>query len=510
MVKLKVCGKHYQWRRMTDIARVVYHLSAQFPGPTTPRDFVTLLITSEQALNKEAAGAKGDKIPRHFMVISRPCEHPDCPARDGFIRGQYQSVEFIREIVGDGDSDGENNPVEWIMVTRSDPGGSVPRFMIERGTPGGICGDAKSFLDWACSIDEGAVATEVPKDTDESGAATGGGSKGQDTNGQSKPSHHEKTQSRNGTSTGVQSPTASTSTPPHQQQSSGGLLSYVTGAAGAAGATMAAYTPDAIKSYLPGTAAEETTTTTQPHRRASVSSTSSSESSDSFASASEGGRDMSTLTHKRSAGSTSTTTTASAAVQKLDDDKEEKAQKLDATKAKLSHRLSMEKEKSATKSGDTNESIAKAQAKYDKDVRKQEEKYRKQVEKIERKKAKEERKRQKEEDKELEKADKHKLQQEVEMVRRELEVTRGDRDMYRSQVEELKSEVAKLMRGMGQVSAGNDSSLAHVASAPAVQEPVHAPVQAPVQMPATNNGGAIETARHGNGGEISLDAYLSR
>ena len=32
------------------------------------------------------------------MVISRPCEHPECPRRDGFIRGQYESVEFIREI----------------------------------------------------------------------------------------------------------------------------------------------------------------------------------------------------------------------------------------------------------------------------------------------------------------------------------------------------------------------------------------------------------------------------
>ena len=38
------------------------------------------------------------EIPRHFMVVSKPCIHPDCPERDGFIRGQYQSVEFIREI----------------------------------------------------------------------------------------------------------------------------------------------------------------------------------------------------------------------------------------------------------------------------------------------------------------------------------------------------------------------------------------------------------------------------
>ena len=151
------------------------------------------------------------------MVISRPCIHPNCPPRDGFIRGQYESVEFIREIpkkpkkassttdllkidrpredtpplekellrnaerklkesgedLVDGDGqltpaaaeevasegrkrgktisfavsrgagakgeamddpdahdDAETNPIEWIMITRSDPGGSVPRFMV--------------------------------------------------------------------------------------------------------------------------------------------------------------------------------------------------------------------------------------------------------------------------------------------------------------------------------------------------------------------------------------------
>ena len=145
------------------------------------------------------------------MVISKPCNHPACPQREGFIRGQYESIEFIREIpqkpkrassygdlgktydrqpldkqaiirqaenasgVSEGRPRGKTvsfaesqrsrakqeahdlelleadlNPVEWIMITRSDPGGSVPRFMVERGTPGGIVSDAGKFLDWAC------------------------------------------------------------------------------------------------------------------------------------------------------------------------------------------------------------------------------------------------------------------------------------------------------------------------------------------------------------------------
>ena len=152
-------------------------------------------------------------------MISKPCQHPDCPPRDGFIRGNYESVEFIREIpksrprrsmsaadlrraasdlpnppeedlssrsaqlntlpsgrarghtisfsephggrtedqnVNNAANDeDESNPVEWIMVTRSDPGGSVPRFMVERGTPGSIVADAGKWLEWAMTKDHG-------------------------------------------------------------------------------------------------------------------------------------------------------------------------------------------------------------------------------------------------------------------------------------------------------------------------------------------------------------------
>lgn len=157
------------------------------------------------------------------MLVSRPCIHPECPQRSGYIRGQYESVEFIREIriekplrrtrssidfgneeavaaarrkspeelnkealvrsarsaamsssvsdEGDGEGrkrgktirfageqeseDDEDDDyevmVEWLMVTRSDPGGSVPRFMVEKGTPAGIASDAEKFLKWVSS-----------------------------------------------------------------------------------------------------------------------------------------------------------------------------------------------------------------------------------------------------------------------------------------------------------------------------------------------------------------------
>ncbi|KMP08143.1 hypothetical protein CIRG_07824 [Coccidioides immitis RMSCC 2394] len=140
----------------------VHHLSAHFPGPSASRDFVTLLVTSKKALEvscqrRDEGENENSPPPRNFIVISKPCAHPDVPIRKGFVRGQYESVEMIRELPApiEGDSSGasENkgdaNPVEWIMITRSDPGGSIPRWMVEKGTVPSIVSDAKKFIDWA-------------------------------------------------------------------------------------------------------------------------------------------------------------------------------------------------------------------------------------------------------------------------------------------------------------------------------------------------------------------------
>jgi Protein of unknown function (DUF3074) len=216
----------------------VYRLTAQFPGPTTPRDFVTFLVTSSKAMKHHEEHDKvSELIPRHYMIVSKPCHHPATQPRNGFIRGQYESIEFIREVprklktstsqtnlsqLGHShkhghdmahdilirnaeklrpneqpleahhstlrepspsgrkrshtidapdtlahhrqslDYDPEDNPVEWIMVTRSDPGGSVPRFLVERGTPTGICADAVKFLDWACQQDDDDQSPTTP------------------------------------------------------------------------------------------------------------------------------------------------------------------------------------------------------------------------------------------------------------------------------------------------------------------------------------------------------------
>ena len=100
----------------------VYQLSASFPGPVAPRDFTTLLLTTDDGLSEKSAAAlpssEEKHVPRHFMIVSKPVTHPGGPERPGFVRGKYESVELIREIplnpsiaAGAG-ADPELNPVE--------------------------------------------------------------------------------------------------------------------------------------------------------------------------------------------------------------------------------------------------------------------------------------------------------------------------------------------------------------------------------------------------------------
>ena len=223
-------------------------LAAQFPGPTAAREFVVCSVKKASYRGTDIDLPNAKTKGRQFMIVSRPvveCEEV-CPAREGYVRGQFESVEFIREVVLEQDEsvmeewvepEGENGvesnwvddptagdseesenpveetivgsdedknletsgrrprrrrkrqhhltrheddslpgsnlltptssepetpmrknskeyPVEWVMISRSDPGGNVPRWVVERGTPASILKDAEKFLTWLSGLSD--------------------------------------------------------------------------------------------------------------------------------------------------------------------------------------------------------------------------------------------------------------------------------------------------------------------------------------------------------------------
>ncbi|KMU89850.1 hypothetical protein CIHG_07533 [Coccidioides immitis H538.4] len=133
------------------------------PEPPSPPTTSNLPAGSKSPTNAEDS-SENPPCPRRHLPGSHKIFIHTCIRTCGytlnygsFVRGQYESVEMIRELPApiEGDSSGasENkgdaNPVEWIMITRSDPGGSIPRWMVEKGTVPSIVSDAKKFIDWA-------------------------------------------------------------------------------------------------------------------------------------------------------------------------------------------------------------------------------------------------------------------------------------------------------------------------------------------------------------------------
>ena len=547
-----------------DFEIIVYHLSAQFPGPTTPRDFVTLLLTSSSALPDALHGArtsdtKGTTFrdkPRHFMIISRPCDHPECPPRDGYIRGQYESVEFIREIprekdrksmsatnllsavkseesinvlekeailrsaakkassspedlpaddthlttelktevVREGrrrgktisfagsrgesakgeehdnpkvDEDNESNPVEWIMITRSDPGGSVPRFMVERGTPGGIVADASKFLDWACKKEHPDDEVEALQtgDTEHIKAKRQEILHAAELNG-----HSAGLGGIDGPDDAVAAdpPIAAVKAVPEaivhpESTSSSGILDSV---AKAAYASLESYAPQVILDRLPGHSpagsisaslsslkgGDDTTAPngrpTSPTRSASLSTISSVRS---FASAEdhfEGADDtVSTKSSQAPSKDKNTMTPHEKELAKL----EERKRVLNEKLAKARDKETKDKAELTSKEQDR---LKKAEERHAQEVARQEEKYKKEIAKLEAKRQKEAAKVEERKRRAEDKDEKTRLVREKEEMRQQLEVAKKERDILKEQVGALQKENTLLVAKMGRIEEG--------------------------------------------------------
>jgi hypothetical protein len=573
----------------------VYHLSAQFPGPTTPRDFVTLLITSTTAMKDSEKNPLG---PRHYMIISKPCLHPECPPRDGFIRGQYESVEFIREVprkpklsassldlthmsrdrdvspgvkraamlrnaeqrsstfplqhdnksdpdmshsnqlhlaIPDGStSDGEatspsrrrgktisyaesrgrqakgedfdnphtaedeaeTNPVEWIMITRSDPGGSVPRFMVERGTPGSIVADAVKFLDWATKkehsdIDENEDSEDrvdqlERKRTHETihfrDYESNGHLAGLNDDEVADEIEEEKAapitaaieENQQSVSSLPQSPASISET-----LTQSGILASV---AQAVTAGLEMYAPQVVVDYLPGhhpppreealtEKAPSLTTTFEPSPSKTISdstSISSASSVRSFLSADSHISEIPSNTSK-SPSSQSNPLTASLSPH------EKELAKLNLRKRRLDEKLAKAREKeSRSQSSQTEKeasAIKRAEEKHAKEVQRQEEKYKREVAKLQEKKEKETKKIEEKKRKQAEKDERARLIREKEEMKVELEMLRKEKEIWLNQVKDLQRENTMLTVRIGRLTGASATGTGSDTDASAANTP---------------------------------------
>jgi hypothetical protein len=423
----------------------VYQLSAQFPGPTTPREFIPLILTSDKAMTKMSAAQTSDgqtHIPRSHMILSRPITHPNAPERSGYIRGKYESVELVREIPLSKTSDNANNdpelnPVEWIMITRSDPGGGIPRFMVDRGTPSAMLGDVHKWLDWATVFNaETAVSAQAPEKVKEGAPkAVVADAVVANTNGDAKvvttsPPVVEKPR-----------PRSATEPVPQQQE---GVVSHLTQALGAG---IDAYAPAAVSTYMhtytDGTGAPEDD---------GYSSSSSSSSSDSFMSAEESRRmsivaeDPLKPTKSDSLAGSSQVSLASLETLKQQRSlghHEKEVLKLAKQREKLDRKLAKKREDEEARLRRARESESgeqeKAKERHDREVRKSEEKHRREIEKLESRKDKEARKAE-------EKRQKRDERDVVSRVTRERDQFRGQMELLRKEVELLHEQVGDLQR----------------------------------------------------------------
>ena len=467
-----------QWRGGCEWAdragSLVYHLTAKF-GPASLRDFVTLALTT--------TGADEQGGPRHFMIVSKPCQHDSCPPQDGQVRGEYESVEFIREIKrapkrssstldlpsAGRDTDGQlplekvrttpaggehetsektrsrgksvsfadfsknhgssstgSDPpaVEWIHITRSRPGGSVPMWMVERGTPAGICSDAGKFVDW---LSKQETSTDEPKESDRGTTESANGIPPED-----GPSEAPATE-----------PTRTEPDPPQ-----GTFLQVATSSA-----------TTAFGKYAPAALTRRLTPSPKPSADPSEPSSPSSVSSGSFASAEE----LHALSPRPSLNSlnsgTGTTTSNAAATpeERATARLAKKQADLEARLAKARDRPERERESTAEREAGRWE---KAQARHQKELAKVQAAHEKELKDLQAKKERRARKEEEKAAKARRKEEQEREKREKEDVRRQLELVTSERDVLRKENEVLTREKERLAEEVKALKGGSDIAAA--------------------------------------------------
>ncbi|KAL7626273.1 hypothetical protein AAE478_003043 [Parahypoxylon ruwenzoriense] len=496
----------------------VYQLSAQFPGPTAPRDFVTLLLSSSSEINTSMREEMGES--RYFMLVSKPCIHPECPPRQGFIRGQYESVEFIREIriekslrktrssidvtnddsaasvrntaenisrqatirsarqvalaaspikdeygggrkrgktigsvdVGDGRDDDENYDtlIEWLMVTRSDPGGSVPRFMIERGTPPGIAGDANKFLKWITSKSLGDFTESDNQDAkpkyEESKAEEVAVKKTASVDPMSNRSQNSSTPRSAVAEEKEEDPPGPT-----------GFYGMIANALGAAASAAASHLPNPFGSTQDGDTDSSDLLSEPPGASDDASSIHSFHSleAEEIDDTSLQPDDTPQLTPSvTTGGAESMHSTDSLVIHSTAPSRHEKElKKLEERRRKMEEKLLRSQEKARSKRSEDAQrdetAVQKLREKHEREMAKQQEKYQRELKKLEAKRANEQKKAEERRRKEMEREEKANLAMELDKVRTERDIARKQIEILKEQIGDLQTQNTMLVARLG-------------------------------------------------------------
>ncbi|KAF2114472.1 hypothetical protein BDV96DRAFT_576870 [Lophiotrema nucula] len=461
----------------------VYQLSAQFPGPTSPREFITLLLTSENGLSEESK--VGNQIPRHWMVVSIPVRHPDAPLRDGLVRGQYESVEMIREIplshhknaasstpdllnhehhqnrnrsstVGFAESRGvdakgekidkheaeeaaERNPVEWIMITRSDPGGGIPRFMVERGTPSSIVQDAGKFLDWACSKDD-----LPPHEIDEAIA---------EESSEFDTQHSMSVPESNGILAGVGTSIVDNASYTRRHSHLATDNSESTGIFQSLANTVGSYVPDSMNPLQRSTSNASSST---------VSSVDSFASAEQFNTAPEGlslddtAVTPSTTSEKSLSPSMKPFDSSATGNSNMSRELEKIEQKRQQLKDKLEQAREKQRKETEGASTKTAKELERATDKHNRERKKQEDKFAKEVQKLEERRERETKKLLERQKKEADKNSLQKVQRERDEWKEKADLAEQENKLLKEQIGELQRENTTLVAKLGKTESGRD------------------------------------------------------
>lgn len=473
------------------------------------------------------------------MILSKPCQHPECPSNPGYIRGQYESIEMIREVptekptmkrarssidvskenrqsiaedMGreavlraakqvaaqegednrnrgmsvdsapareesghhtDGEmEDEEDTPtiIEWLMVTRSDPGGNVPRFMIERGTPGGIVSDAGKFLKWLTA--KSAKDFTSGEFTQELDGAKVEAVRAEESKARTKSLAPAPTS--NLVPDEVQTERKEAQQPENldlEVPSSNGLYGIITGAFGMASSAVAGRLPNGMPGFFYGPnssneAILEEDKEDDDDDDEAISDESDTSSVRSFASAVERTESNPLPATPGTVREDTISTYSEESLQKRPTLRsattmhEKDLKKLQDRRRKMHDKLAKLQSRMASKRTDDSqkdeEAASKLREKHDREVAKQEEKYRRELKRLEDKREQEERKAEAKKKKQMEKEEKANIMAELDKIKAERDLALKQVELLKAQVGELQGQNTVLVAEMGRA-AGSDN-----------------------------------------------------